>query len=317
MADTLFTHGPTYTTSLLASTLENRRGELQDQIFDEMPTSEAIKAKSMIEIRGGASLVGSLMYEGNSTAQWFDGYDILNTAAQDGLTTFQNTWKESAVSVAVSNREEKVQNLGDSAVLNLVDTKINQAKMQLKKLVNDAFYTAAPASTAPDSLPVIILGSGSHGQINGTTYSWWASTVTTGGSFAAQGRSDMLTTYNTLAVEGARTNLILTTPTVHAYYEGSLVPVIRYTDNSKGDASFENLTFKNVAIIADNACTSGVMYFIDSRHIKLAVASENNMSMTEWVKPSNQVARVAQIVFTCSLYTDNRRRLGKITSITA
>ena len=316
MADTLFTHGPATTTTLLATTIENRRKGIQDAIFDEIPTLKLLKDKGAI-VDGGASIVIPLMYETNGTAQFYSGYDTLVTTPQEGFTTTQYKWKEAAVSISVSNREENIQNVGPSAVESLIDAKIKQATMSLKTLLNRSLYAAAPAASEIGSLATTIDATSSIGDINSTTYSWWQSDVNTSGSFAAQGRSDMLTLYNALLVEGGKPDILVTTPSVHAYYEGSLVPQQRYESNSVGNASFKELMFKNAQVVFDNACTSGVMYFLDSRHIQLYISSGNNMKMTNWKEPSNQTARVAQLLMACELVTNNRRRLGKLNTISA
>jgi hypothetical protein len=316
MADTLFTHGPATTTTLLATTIENRRKGIQDAIFDEIPTLKLLKDKGAI-VDGGASIVIPLMYETNGTAQFYSGYDTLVTTPQEGFTTTQYKWKEAAVSISVSNREENIQNVGPSAVESLVDAKIKQATMSLKTLLNTSLYAVAPAATEIGSLATTIDATSSIGDINSTTYSWWQSDVNTSGSFAAQGRSDMLTLYNALLVEGGKPDILVTTPSVHAYYEGSLVPQQRYESNSVGNASFKELMFKNAQVVFDNSCTSGVMYFLDSRHLQLYISSGNNMKMTNWKEPSNQTARVAQLLMACELVANNRRRLGKLTTISA
>ena len=316
MADKLHSHGPGNVATLLATTIENRRKGIQDAIFDEIPTLRLLKQKGAI-VDGGAAIVLPLLYEANSTAQFYNGYDPLDITPQDGHTTAQYKWKEAAVSISVSNREENIQNVGPSAVESLVDAKIKQATMSLKDLLNTSLFAASPASDELGSLVTSIDATSSIGEINSTTYSWWQSDVNSSGSFASQGRSDMLTLYNALVVEGGKPDILVTTPTVHAFYEGSLIPQQRYESNSTGNASFKELMFKNAQVIFDNNCTSGVMYFLDSRHLNLMVSSGNNMKMTEWVKPANQTARVAQLLTACELTTNNRRRLGKLTGITA
>lgn len=317
MADTILSRTPATVTTLLTTTLENRRAGLQDQIFDDLPTIKFLKEKGSVILDGGATIVLPLMYGTNSTAQFYDGYQQLDTTPQEGFTQAQYTWKEMAVSVSVSNREENVQNQGASAVLSIVDSKIKQAEMSLKNLLNTQLYDSSPTSTEVGSLATTIDATSTIGSINSTTYTWWASGTSATVAFATAGRSTMLTRYNAAVVEGAAPNAIITTPTVHAYYEGSLIPQLRYASNAVGDSSFGKLMFKNCPVIMDNDCTSAAMYFINSDHLKLYVSSNNNLKMTEWVKPSNQTAKVAQIIWALELVTDNRRRLQSITTITA
>jgi len=317
MSDTLFTHGPANVTTLLTTTLENRRKDLQDAIFNDLRTIKFLKEKGQVTIDGGASIVTPLMYAKNTTAKFYNGYDTLDTTPQEGFTTAQYKWKEAAVSISVSNREENIQNSGSSAVMNLVQQKIKQATLSLKDLINTALYAATPGSNDVTSLATLVLASGTIGDINSATYSWWQSDVDASGSFAAQGRSDMLTLYNALLVAGDAPDFIVTTPTVHAYYEGSQIPQLRYTSNNSADASFGTLTFKGIPVLMDVAATAGVMYFLNSKNLEFYISAGNDMKMTEWVKPSNQTAKVAQLIMACELATNNRRRLGKLTGITA
>lgn len=189
--------------------------------------------------------------------------------------------------------------------------------MDMRNTLNSAFFAAAPTSKQMTSLVTLIDSTSTIGDVNSTTSTWWAAQVTTSGSFAAQGRSDMLGLFNTIVTKGGRTDFILTTPTVHGFYEGSLVPQIRYTNTDTGNNSFGALKFKTADVVFDTACNSGVMYFLDMNHLELIVNANNDFRMTEWVKPANQTAKVAQMVVALELTTNNRRRQGKLTTITA
>lgn len=317
MTDTLFTYGPANVTTLLTTTIENRRGEIQDNIFNDLPTIKFLKDKNRVRLDGGASIVQHMMYAKNTTGGFYDGYDILDVTPQEGFTAGQFKWKEAAVSITVSNREETVQNVGKSEVFNIVKAKSDQAEMSMKDVLNTALFASSPTAKQMTSLVTLIDATSTIGDINSTTNSWWQALVTASGSFAAQGRSDMLTEWNALVVRGAAPDMILTTPTIHAFYEGSCVPQIRYENTDTANQSFKGLMFKTSDVKFDTACNSGVMYFLNSTHMELIVNSGNDFKMTEWVKPSNQTAKVAQMVVVLELTTNNRRRLGKLTGITA
>jgi hypothetical protein len=320
MADLLHTFGPSNVATLLTTTIENRRGEIKDAIFNDLVTIKYLKDKNKVTVQGGAGIVMPLMYAKNGTAQFYNGYDTLNVTPQEGFTATQFKWKEAAVSISLSNREENIQNTGKQEVFSIVKAKMDQAEMSLKDVLNTAIFAAAPGANDLGSLVTTIDATSTIGDINSTTSSWWQSLVTTSGSFAAQGRSDMLTTWNTLITRGGGvkpTDLILTTPTVHGYYEGSLIPQQRYESAEQGNASFKSLMFKTAPVVFDTACTSGAMYFLNSDALELIVHSNQDFKLTEWVKPSNQTARTAQMVVALELTTNNRRRLGKMLSITA
>lgn len=317
MADTILSRGPANVTTLITTTLENRRGQIQDNIFNDLATTKYLYDKKKIRVEGGATIIQALMYAANGTSQFYQGYDTLNTTPAEGFTQAQFQWKEAAASISVSNREETIQNTGSYAQYNIVKAKTDQAEMDLRKAINDSFFVASPTAKQMTSLVTLIDTTSTIGDVNSTSATWWAANVTTSGSFAAQGRSDMLTLFNLIVTKGGKTDGILTTPTVHGFYEGSLVPQLRYTSNTTGNNSFESLKFKTAEMFFDTACTSGVMYFLDSNHVELLVNSNNDFRMTEWVKPSSQTAKVAQLLVALELTTNNRRRLGKLTTITA
>lgn len=315
--DTVLSRGPANVTTLITTTLENRRGVIQDNIFNDLVITKYMLDKKKINVNGGATIIEALMYATNGTSAFYNGYDILNTTPAEGFTQAQYQWKEAAASISVSNREETIQNTGSYAQYNIVKAKSDQAEMDLRNLINSGFYVTAPTSKQMNSLVSMIDTTTTIGDISSSSNSWWQANVTTSGSFAAQGRSDMLGLFNTIVTKGGRTDIIVTTPTAHGFYEGSLVPQIRYTSTDVGNNSFGALKFKTADVVFDTACTSGVMYFLDLDHLELLVNSNNDFKMTEWVKPSQQTAKVAQLVVALELTTNNRRRLGKLQSITA
>jgi hypothetical protein len=317
MADTILTRGAANVTTLLTTTLENYRKEMQDNIFDEIPTIKWLKSKGKVSLSGGATIVEPLMYGQNTAATWFEGYDQVDITPQEGFTQAQYQWKELSVPVSVSDREENIQNAGPSAHFDIVQQKLKQSEMTMSDTINTQLFDTSIGAKEMDSLATVIDATGTIGEINSSTYSWWASDENTSGSFAAQGLSDLLTLYNALKVEGAKTDGLITRPTEEAYYEAAIRPHLRIASEKSGDLGFGRLTYKGIPIIADNDATSGVIYFVDSRHLAFYTRDNRNMYLTDFVRPANQNARTALLVTACQLGTNNRRRLGKLTGITA
>jgi hypothetical protein len=319
LADSLFTWGLTTVTDLLATTHANREiKDVQDAVFNKLATFEYLNRKKKIR-RGGTSLVVPVRWQASTATGFYDGFGTLDVSPQSELTAGQFKWKQAYGSVTVSGREDRIQNKGKAEVIDLVKTKMDGAESALRTTLNNGLYAAAPAATELGSLVTSIDATSTIGEINSTTYSFWQSTSTTSGSFAAQGRSDMLNLWNGLAVKNpeSNTDMIITTTTVHGYYEGSLIAQQRYESQDTGDASFRDLMFKNTPVRYDNQCTSGVMYFLNSDVMELSVDPDTDFILTEWVKPSNQDSKTAQLLFAGELVIKNRRKLGKLTAITA
>ena len=176
------------------------------------------------------------------------------------------------------------------------------------------------ATTAIQTLVTGIDATTNVGDIASTTYSFWQSTSTTGGSFAAQGLADMRTTWSIFEVKmpQAPTDLLLTTTTIYNYYEGALTAQQRYAPADKtGNASFEGLMFRSAPMRYDAASTSGVMYFLNSKVMELVIHAGTDFIMRDWVPSINQDAKTALFMVGLELVIKNRRKLGKITSITA
>ena len=321
MSDTLHSWGPANVTSLLSTTMENRDiKDIQDGVFNDLVLIKHLIDKNAVRRTGGASILVPIRSSKNSTAKFFDGFEQLDVTPQDELTAAQFDWKQAAISVSVSGREERIQNNGTYAALDLVQSKIKGAEESLRDKINTGLYAASPAATEIGSLVTSIDETSTIGDINSTTYSFWQASSTTGGSFAAQGLSDMRSLWAELEVRApaAPTDLILTTSTVYNYYEGALQSQQRYTSSDRtGNASFDALKFRSAPVRYDAACTSGVAYFLNSQAMELCIHSGTDFIMRDWVPSINQDAKTALFMVGLELVIRNRRKLGKIISITA
>lgn len=101
------------------------------------------------------------------------------------------------------------------------------------------------------------------------------------------------------------------------FYESSLVSQERFTDNKMVDIGIENLKFKTTPWTWSPQATSGVIYLLHSKGLEFIVNSDTDFLVTPFVTPANQDARIAKILLACSLTTGNRRKLAKLTAITA
>ena len=126
--------------------------------------------------------------------------------------------------------------------------------------------------------------------------------------------------YNTITnqslAKGAP-DLIISDQNSYQYYEGTVQPQIRYSDTDMADAGFENLRFKGATMTYDPNTPSGKLYMLSSDALKLVTNKGTNFITTKFIQPSNQDAKVAQLLWAGQLVSDNIRRLGSMTGITA
>lgn len=320
--ETLFTWGPAGNVGALITTTQENRDikDLQDAVFNRLTLFDHLGKKNKVRRGGGTSIIVPLRVSKNSTAQSYSNYEQVNVTPQDNETAAQFIYKQYSAAISLSGKEERVQNKGKYEVLDLVKTKIEDAEMALRDKLNIDLFATSPGSADVGSLVTSIDATSSIGGINSTTYSYWQSSVTSGGSFAGQGLSDMRTLWNTLSQRAPASNpdLILTTATIHSYYEASLQAQQRYTNGGgTGNGSFERLMFKSAPVDFDAQATSGVIYFLNSDVMELVIDPTTDFKMTDWVRPANQDSRTALYLVALELVIKNRRKLGKITSVTA
>jgi hypothetical protein len=314
--------------ALLTTTLANYRKKLVDNIFDDYPFLSYINGKLGVAMRGdtikrtvdgGESIVEHLLYEANSSVKSYAGAEQLDTTLQEGMTIARYNWKQYAVSVGITGLEKR-NNQGEAAMINLLSSKAKQAEMSLRDRMSvDSFADGTGnGSKNLTGLAALVSSTITVGGISPTTYTWWVPTVTaSAGSFAGTGIDKMRTMFNTITFGNDKPDFILTTQSVYEFYEKALQPQERFASNTVADAGFMNLTFKGVPIVFDRDCTSGYMYFLNSKYLSFVVHKDADFSTGPFVTPENQDVSTAMILFQGNLTTNNRRKLGVITGITA
>lgn len=318
ISDTIFTYGPANVTSLIATTLSTYGKSLADNIHKAIPALAWLSIKKRVTEEGGATVVRSVVYGSNSTANFYASDDVLDTTIQDNFTAAQWQWRQAAASITVTGRIE-LQNAGKAQVIDYAKAQIDNALASLKETIDIKMFSAA--QTGPNITPMtaIVQNTGTVGDINGGTNTWWQSTQTASGSFAARGLSDLRTAWDNVSVRmpSGGPDLLLSDQTGYEAYEATLTPTVRYTDVSMGDLGFSNLKYKDAVWTWDPNANSGYIYLLNSKALELVQHQNRLFTISEWVKPANQDLKVAQVFWAGELTTNNRRKLAVLTGVTA
>lgn len=305
--------------SLLATTLANYRDQLTDNVFTARPLTYHLMDKGRIRmLDGGTKIVEPLIYGQNSTVGSYSGYDTISLTAQEGISAAEFEWKQYAASIAISGIEE-AKNNGDAAILNLLEAKVMQAEESMREGFNTMFFGDGTGNSGKDwnGLGNLVEASGTVGGINRATSGnefWRSYEENTSGALTL---AQMNTAYNSVSVGTDHPDLVLTTQTLYEKYESLLQPQLRYTDTKTADAGFQNLLFKAAPVTYDTGCTSGVMYFLNSKYLTLVGHSGKWFSQTEFVRPENLDAKYALIMCYGNLTVRNAKKQGKLTAKTA
>jgi len=306
--------------ALLSTTLANYRPQLTDNIFTARPLTYFLMDKGRIRmVDGGTKIVEPLIYGQNGTVASYSGYDTILLTAQEGMSAAEYDWKQYAASIAISGIEE-AKNNGEAAIINLLEAKIMQAEESMREGFNQMFFADGTGNSGKNwnGLANLVESGNTVGGINsasGQGNDWWRSYEenTAGALTLAQ----MATAYNSVSVGNDHPDMILTTQTLYEKYEALLQPQLRYTDTKTADAGFQNLLFKAAPVTYDVHCTSGVVYFLNSKYLTLVGHSGKWFQQTEFVRPENLDARYALIMCYGNLTVRNRAKQGKLTAKTA
>lgn len=342
-----------YYDELLSTTLNAYvgGGTLFDNIFKDSAFLTWLRRQDAVKYQDGGERVAlPLMYGKNETIQSIDGYDIIDTTPQSGMTTAFEEWRELAGTISISRKEER-QNSGEAQILDLLKSKIMQAEMSMTETLNQQLIqgtvsgaTFVPGNGAKDLNPLLYYlrkdnetdptTGGNVGNIAASN-SWWrhntaildTTSAETGNAFALN-----VSTYAGLKValhrmynfckrgSGGPPDLVLADQVTYETYENALDQQVRYTTQDMADMGFETIKCRGAHMLWDEQVpdleagtaeiTKGTAMFINTKFFKLVIDKETDIVTTPFVSPENQNAKTAKILFMGNTCVSNLRKHG-------
>ena len=109
----------------------------------------------------------------------------------------------------------------------------------------------------------------------------------------------------------SKPNLIVLPQLIWDIYEATLQASARYPKTGRGqkiaDAGFNVLEFRNIPVVADEICTAGYVYFLNTEFMTIYLHPNKNFKFTGFKVPTNQDGRIGQILVKLQLALNNRR----------
>lgn len=310
---------PSTIDAVLATSITDYAPYITDNVYNSNVLLGILNRKKLL-INGGTSKTYPLIIDEQDNGGFFVGSAALNTEQTDTETLIEYRWQNIYEPVQI-NRDEERQNAGDEhKIISLMGEKIQRSELAIAKRAEQAFSTNTAGAGYIVDLENLV-NTNTLGTVNGASETNWQSTVTTSGSFAAQGLTDMATAF--YAVSSAETtdtpDVIITTKASFRYFENTKLPLERISDgNLSANAGFRNLTYKGVPVTYGNEIGSGLMFGLNMNYIDYCVDSETDFVMTPFLSPVNQMTKVAFILHrTTGPVTNNRRRHFQLSSISA
>jgi hypothetical protein len=302
---------------VIATTFDKVRPTLADQITVELPLLAALNSKGSVTEDGGKRIVRPVLYALNDTVGSYDGYDLIDTTPQDGFGEAVYDWKQYAGSVTIDGRTERL-NAGSSQIINILTAKLDQLRVSMEDDLNSMLWSDGTGNSSKNfnGLANIIKASGTVGGIDASTETWWVSRAdTTCDLTTIDGVRDMGAMYNGLRIAKSVPDFLFTTQAVFEAYEALAAPNIRFEGKMKADLGFETVAFRGAEVLFDADCTSGSMYFVNSRYLQFVKHRDAWLKMLPFAQPVNQDAKTSLVISMGELVTDVRRAHGLISSI--
>jgi hypothetical protein len=333
--------------SILSTTFFAVRRELYDTIFKDNVVWNVMHSKGRKRLQnGGERIQIPLQYATNTTVGSYSGYELLDTTPQDNVTSAFYTWKQLSGSVSINRLEER-QNSGESQILNLLRQKVTELSMSMqdeasRQLLVPNGSASGQTFTVGNSgkdllgLPIIIADdptTGTVGNLNRATYSWWRNQQTDSTASTFKGyKKELRTMWNDCSKgTGSGPDIALGDQTAYETYEAALDDNTRYTNTVMADMGFDNLRLKGSLFYWDErvpdwagqkypAVDGGVplkssVAFLNTKYLELVVDSQTDFITTPFVRPENQDARTAQVLFMGELCCSNMRKQGVLADI--
>ena len=309
--------------SLWTTTMRNYKKTLVDNFFRKQVLLYLLDKKGRkVYESGGYQIVVPGIFSDNPNVGSFSKYDVVATDPSDEFLPGIFDWKFVSGAVTIST-EELLKNSGDSAIVNLLESKIEALERTIRKAINTMLFSDGTGNSSKDldglkllvdSTPTV----GTYGGINRATYTGWQNYAkASAGSFATNGKTEMLNAWVQVADGDEIPDVCITDPTTWSYYHQSVQEHLRLVDSKLNDVGFTNLAFMNTPVTFDRLCDAGFMYFLNTDYIKFYVHKDGDFKTEPFIPAIKQHAKTSKTLFCGNLIATKMVCHGVITGFTA
>ena len=304
--------------SLYTSTWQLMRKEAVDNIFQATPFWFWITTKDRRRTESGGRWIGiPVEYGKNETVTSLSKGDSVSTQDTDPMTTAQYEWKYVAGTIVRYYTDDQ-QNKGKAQIMSMAKAKFkNLENSIIDKMEGDLFGTGTGKNVNGLGNIVTDNGQGSLGGIDGDTHEWWRNKFydMTGEDVTTNLLIRMRTLFNNASKGNDTPDILVTDQSSYELYEDEVMEQKQIVNKELGDAMFENVLFKGRPLIWSPSCTTGKMFFLNTRYLEWVADESVNFEMTDWKPAQNNLDRVAQVVVAGNLTCSARLRQGVLLGI--
>lgn len=309
-------------TEMVTTTQRHTRKEVVDNVTDHNALLRLMKERGNIKTyaKGGYEIQVPLSYAENGTYQRYSGYDTLNTAGSDVLTSAKYDWMQAAIHVTASGRELRMNN-SEEAMLDLVKERKKVAVATASNNMSIDIYSDGSLSNQIGGLSHLITsdGTGTVGGIVAGTYTFWKNKFKevsgTGATFATL-KAGMNDLWLSTTRGQDKPDLVVMSHDFYALYEGGLQDLQRYGDAKMAALGFEALKYKTASVVFDDntnfGTTAETAYFINTKYLYLMEHPDASWTTEDEKVPTQQDAVVVPMFWMGNMCCSNRSLQGKL-----
>lgn len=294
----------------------------------KLPGGVAPKTKTM----GGTRAEQFVDFEAGVTAQWFSGYDVLDTSNGDGATVTWTDWSYLTGYIGISFTD-KIENTGRAKRLDLLKQKQNREIRRMIRVGETALWSTNTDATRGSqnawagiqhkiaidpTASVVVQG------LNQSVYTPWRNQYTTSvGSFAAGGLDAMRAMWFALSgVNGMEPpHLIVHNSTIAAYTAKALEGIHRIVGSLDGaDLAASKLpTFMGVPQIHTDDCPSQKQYWLNFDYLVSLIHEQADWAEVIPGTPNDQLItdQKRYVLGAAPMMLTRREKFGVMGGITA
>lgn len=309
--------------SLISSTLDKfMKNSVTSSVIGNNALLRTLQNKGkIVHETGGRNFQENIAYASNSTVQFQNPTDLLDTTPQDEFTSAIFAQKMITGTDQISTKE-LLQNAGDSRIFNLLEGKRKNLMDTLKNQLGVALYSDGTGSGGKTigGLQLLVADdptTGTVGGIDRSTNAFWRnqvydfSTSAGGNASASNIQAGMNSLYLSCQVqEGSFPDLILADNNYYTFFENSLQQIQRITDTNEGKLGFQQLAYKSSAVVFDPNCPANHMYFLNTDYLKFQHLNNPLFTQGETQRPTNQLYYITPVYLYGNLTISSARVHG-------
>lgn len=310
---------------LISTTLDAYIPTLVDNVFSSRPLMFVLKSEGRIQNKsGGNKVVVPLLYAESVNVGSYSGTDTFTTDPDDQVSAAEYKWAQYRGTFMVTGIEAAKNSGGETQVLDLIKARARALEMTISEKFDQMLFGDGSGNSGKDfiGLKAIVSNAdppwGDLGGIDSATNPWWQSTVdATAENWSTWGFRGMTDMWLTISEGNDHPTHIFTTADLFAVIHDNLTQNARYMDPEVAEAGFQNLLWMGIPIVYDKYVDAGYFYFVNMNYITLYTLAGVWFKPSEFLQPINQDAKYKHVLCYGQLVTDNRKRHGLHTNLTA